>query len=126
MAYADIAKSKELANKLDREHLEQLIVELLLKQYLREEFSYTPYNTICYLVKEGRSQPSGCFNINVRVDTSACKASKRSLAKVKKAVASAIGGRQTETWTKSDGIIVLDSSDEEEGGGSVVKKKRHC
>ena len=35
---------------------------MLMKQYLREDFHFTPYNTICYLIRGERSRMLGVGN----------------------------------------------------------------
>jgi ATP-dependent DNA helicase Q1 len=35
---------------------------MLMKQYLREDFHFTPYNTICYLIRGERSHMLGVGN----------------------------------------------------------------
>jgi ATP-dependent DNA helicase Q1 len=35
--------------------IERLILDMLLKEYLKEDFHFTPYNTICYLTKGQRA-----------------------------------------------------------------------
>lgn len=66
-------KSKS-ANKLSNNHLtkidlENLILTMLMKKYLREDFHFTPYNTICYVIngpKSGRLDYENEFFINIR------------------------------------------------------------
>ncbi|KAK3703279.1 hypothetical protein QZH41_007004, partial [Actinostola sp. cb2023] len=41
--------------KLSQDQCERLIVHLLLKGILKEEFHFTPYSTICYVVKGTRA-----------------------------------------------------------------------
>ena len=64
----EVGKSSKthLVNKMSRFHVEQMILELLLKNFLTEEFAHTPYSTICYLVREkNRAPPRGSFKISV-------------------------------------------------------------
>ncbi len=65
LCVAEVTKNKSLTNKMDKYQVEQMVLELLLRQFLREEFSYTAYNTICYLVKGDGMGPKGSFKINV-------------------------------------------------------------
>lgn len=42
-------------NNLSKLELENLILAMLMKKYLKEDFHFTPYNTICYVVNGPRS-----------------------------------------------------------------------
>lgn len=138
----EISKSKELPNKLNKEHSEQLIIELLLKKYLREEFSYTPYSTICYLVKEDRNQPKDSFNMHVMRSTG-IKPVKSSHIKIQKAsnkptvystqkeeiITDFVSSSSTLSKRKSyNETVILDSSDDsvDDDIKSTNKKKRKC
>jgi len=66
---SEVAKTKSLTNKMNKCQVEQMVLELLLRQFLREEFSYTAYNTICYLVKGDGMRPRGSFKIILPEDS---------------------------------------------------------
>lgn len=83
LAELTITGVKKSVNKLTKSQAEQLLLELLLNQFLREEFSYTPYSTICYLVKGSRGVPKISFKICV-LDESGSDTGKNSLIKKKK------------------------------------------
>lgn len=43
-------KSKYYPNNLNQYEVENLILTMLMNSYLKEDFHFTPYNTICYIV----------------------------------------------------------------------------
>ena len=45
----------DAATNMEKAEAERIIVQLLLKQYLREDFHFTPYSTISYIVAGDRS-----------------------------------------------------------------------
>ena len=45
------------APRLSRQQCERVIVQFLMKEYLKEDFHFTPYSTISYVV------PGGCPTI---------------------------------------------------------------
>jgi hypothetical protein len=57
LVYNEITKSKSnnYSNKLKQNELETLILVLLMRQYLKEDYHFTPYNTIVYLVNANKS-----------------------------------------------------------------------
>jgi len=128
--------------------VEQMVLELLLRQFLREEFSYTAYNTICYLVKGDGIRPRGSFKIIVPEDSKSVRigwtadegTKKKSVLKKKESVneTNKIGNDKDEdelmvvedknsglsraAKRKSDDeIFVLDSSSDEDD--DTTKKK---
>ena len=44
------SKKSNYPNSLSQTEVEQLILLMLMRQFLKEDFHFTPYNTICYLV----------------------------------------------------------------------------
>ena len=49
------SNKKNYPNNLKQNELETLILVLLMKQYLKEDYHFTPYNTIVYLVNANKS-----------------------------------------------------------------------
>lgn len=43
-------KSNFYQNNLNQHEVENLILTMLMNNYLKEDFHFTPYNTICYLI----------------------------------------------------------------------------
>jgi ATP-dependent DNA helicase Q1 len=53
VAYSKInakTKKKEFENKLNQNDVECLIIEMLSRNYIRQDFHFTPYSTYCYLI----------------------------------------------------------------------------
>ncbi len=53
VAYSKIsakAKKKEFENKLDQMDIECLIIKMLTRNHIRQDFHFTPYSTYCYLI----------------------------------------------------------------------------
>ena len=48
LCYAEISKSNLI--RLNQFEVENLILKMIMNEYLKEDFHFTPYNTICYLV----------------------------------------------------------------------------
>lgn len=125
LAGTEIAKSKESLNNLGKRQTEHLILELLKEQFLREEFSYTPYSTICYIVKGGRNLVKDSFNLFLQdikpQEQIKEKSNKKTIIKKKKPVAKQSNNEiliddsiEYSCKRKNDNdIVILDSSDEE-------------
>jgi len=64
----------DAATSMEKTEAERIIVELLIRQYLREDFHFTPYSTISYITAGERSDllrlPEHCVLMNLR-DSSA-------------------------------------------------------
>jgi ATP-dependent DNA helicase Q1 len=63
-AVSELGKSKDMIN-LNQIEIERLILKMLMEQYLREDFHFTPYNTICYLVKANSLANRNSFEIDI-------------------------------------------------------------
>jgi len=67
----------DAAAKMEKTEAERTIVQLVIRQYLREDFHFTPYSTISYIIAGERSAmlglPEHCVMMNLRVtsDTAA-------------------------------------------------------
>jgi len=48
-------KGADAASNMEKTEAEQIIVQLLIRQYLREDFHFTPYSTISYIIPGDRS-----------------------------------------------------------------------
>jgi len=46
----------DAAANMEKTEAERIIVQLVIMQYLREDFHFTPYSTICYVIPGDRSQ----------------------------------------------------------------------
>jgi ATP-dependent DNA helicase Q1 len=44
------SKKSNYPNSLSQTEVEHLILQMLMRQFLKEDFHFTPYSTICYLV----------------------------------------------------------------------------
>lgn len=49
------ASAVTIYNNLSKTEIESLILAMLMKKYLKEDFHFTPYNTICYVVNGPKS-----------------------------------------------------------------------
>ena len=137
LSSTEIKKSKDSVNKLSREQTEQLIIELLLNQYLREEFSYTPYSTICYLVKAERMPPRESFNIFLLAAATQNNANEIKVVKktlIKKKVVKELANKcdiiiETSSDTVSNKrksnneIVILTDSDDDDNEVCYITKK---
>jgi len=68
----------DAATKMEKTEAERIIVQLLIRQYLREDFHFTPYSTICYITAGNRSDMLGTREHHVMMNlhvTSAATAS---------------------------------------------------
>ena len=72
LAYAEFGKSKGASKEkhtLSQSEVEHLLLSMLMQKYLREDFHFTPYNTICYLIAGPRASllraSSARFNISL-------------------------------------------------------------
>lgn len=101
---SDANSASQLKYKLTEYDIEKLILNMVLNDYLREEFHFTPYNTICYIVKSSKSeQNSGSFYMTINVYSSESQAFKSS---------------------KNDDCICLDEEDNEFLVMSSKKRKK--
>ena len=63
LSFNDIKKSLKLTRTLEKESIytltsfdiEKLILNMITRELLKEDFHFTPYNTICYIIKGYRS-----------------------------------------------------------------------
>lgn len=58
LVYSELNSRKNKSsthNSLSKLELESLILTMLMKKYLKEDFHFTPYNTICYVVNGPKS-----------------------------------------------------------------------
>jgi ATP-dependent DNA helicase Q1 len=64
LATTEITKSSKNSEfKLNQTEIEYMILTMLMNQHLREDFHFTPYNTICYLIKGNVNLPKSSFEI---------------------------------------------------------------
>ncbi len=64
LAFNDINKKLTLNRKLENDSkyvitstdIEKLILNMIMREFLKEDFHFTPYNTICYIIKGYRSE----------------------------------------------------------------------
>ena len=63
----------DAATKMEKTEAERIIVQLLIRQYLREDFHFTPYSTISYITAGDRSDllsvPDHCVMMHLHVTT---------------------------------------------------------
>lgn len=59
--------SKSLSKSLTRDHCERLIVELLLKEYLKLDFHFTPYSIITYLALGPKARLLSDSDVSTRI-----------------------------------------------------------
>nr|QNH68105.1 ATP-dependent DNA helicase Q1 [Brachionus koreanus] len=77
-------KSNYYPNNLNQTEVENLILTMLMNSYLKEDFHFTPYNTICYVVAGPLSKHlrnDSCFYIDRTSSHSSKAASIEKLAK---------------------------------------------
>lgn len=77
LSYSEVSsksKKADYSNSLSQNEIESLILVMLMNQYLKEDFHFTPYNTICYLVA-GQLAPHVEYDKNFFMDL--IKSSKR-------------------------------------------------
>lgn len=70
LVYSDLNskhKKAEYPNKLNQNEIENLVLVMLMNSYLKEDFHFTPYNTICYIVK-GPLAPHLEYDANFYMD----------------------------------------------------------
>jgi len=99
-------KESPKANRLSRDMCESVIGYLLLQGYLKEDFHFTPYSTISYLVL-GKKTPTDQLSMEIQVNTTA--STTKSTAKKKLAKDSS-----AKTSTKRSRVesVTLDSDSE--------------
>ena len=114
LAVNEINKSKDLIN-LNQFEIERLTLKLLTEQYLREDFHFTPYNTICYLVKANSLTHRNSFELDIikrninNVNNSNNKDSNKLTAKNNKKQ------KEIDITLSDDEIIQLDFNGGDEG-----------
>ena len=131
-AFCELGKSKEMIN-LKQIEIERLILKMLMEQYLKEDFHFTPYNTICYLVKANSLANRNSFEIdifkrNLHNNNNNRSSSKTELKKTetqvsnKKASKRSVDVAQIESDESND-IIRLDFGSDDENGPVNKKNK---
>jgi hypothetical protein len=113
-------KKKNLELTLIPSDIEKLILNMLMTGYLKEEFHFTPYNTICYIVKGPLSdylcQEEMVFSFTINTNQMEYKTLKRKLG---------LTNQETEQYhqieekkpkffldNKTDVITITDGSDD--------------
>jgi ATP-dependent DNA helicase Q1 len=136
LVYNEISKSKKsnYSNNLKQNELETLILELLMKQYLKEDYHFTPYSTIVYLVNGNKSaylknekKFDLRLNRNIKNEFLTASDDKTNFISNKlknsmnKSIAQDIEIVGCEIDDDKDDIYVLDSNDE---GSSMPKRRK--
>ena len=93
----------EQAKKITNKEYEYIIIHLLLEGYLREDFHFTPYNTISYILpgpkaRHHNANPQRCVTIPYKAD---------------KSHMSKVTGESAKGWEKVKGVV--------KGGASSTK-----
>jgi hypothetical protein len=58
LVYAELNSKKSkstVVSNLGKLEIENLVISMLMRKYLKEDFHFTPYNTICYVINGQRS-----------------------------------------------------------------------
>ena len=99
--------------KLTQIDIEHLILKMLMRQHLQEDFHFTPYNTICYLVKASKSLPQDVFEMDFILQKSNDKSEVKKVKKVVKKMAKA---------HIEEDLVVLDSDSDDDLPKKKLKK----
>ena len=106
LASSEIAKSRNPGDeyKLTQIDIEHLILKMLMCHHLQEDFHFTPYNTICYLVKANKSLPHDVFEMDFP-DKSNEKSEGKKVKKVVK--------KMTKAHIEEDFVVLNSDSDDD-------------
>lgn len=105
--------SNKASNNLTKTEIEQLILTMVMRKYLQEDFHFTPYNTICYVIcgpRANRLAYESEFNLDVSLkgDTKSSQNSKIPAPQVEKST------KVNTNTSKKHAIVYQDDEDDDD------------
>lgn len=138
LAFSDISKNLKLTRNLDDGStytltcfdIEKLILNMIKKEYLQEDFHFTPYNRICYIIKGEKCAKLVTvkeFQMIINVFGNNIANEEQEVTNVKVIRRNKVEQKSISIATTSTDLIVLDDDNDddiEEDSLNFDKKKR--